>query len=576
MNGAIGCLRFALFCVLLLPPLAAGAQPNFVVLLVDDAGFMDFGGFGGEASTPHIDQLADQGVRFSNYHTSPLCAPSRAMLLTGMDNHRTGVATIPEILADEQKGSPAYALHLQPGVLTIADRLRERGYQAFMTGKWHLGRGEGDLPNSHGFDRSFVLDASGADNWEQKSYMPYYAEAPWFEDGEPATLPDDFYSSRFLVDRMMAYLEARDRSRPFLAYVAFQAVHIPVQAPREFVDRYAGVYAQGWHATLARRFERARALGLVPPGAEPPAMHPALRTWSELTEAEQTHYERSMMANAGMLEAMDHHVGRLVSYLQSTGDLDDTVFIVTSDNGPEFGDPGAAPSFRLWMRANGYHTDPERAGQRGYLGAIGPEWASAAAAPGSLFKMYASEGGTRVPLVIRVPGIMHEGFRSSLSFVTDIAPTIAELAGLARPDDMDGHSLVPLLRGESSDVYAEAEPVGLEVAGNSALFKGRYKLTRNTLPHGDGQWRLHDLLSDPAEAVDLSESLPDLRRELLADYARYAASVGVVELPDDFDIQKQLGANIVGVLLARYLPVLVGAGVLGLLLLVLLVARLRR
>jgi arylsulfatase A-like enzyme len=136
--------------------------------------------------------LADEGVRFSNYHTSPMCAPSRAMLLTGLDSHRTGVATLPEVISEAQRDASGYALRLLPGVETIADLLKKGGYQTFMTGKWHLGRGEGDLPNGHGFDRSFALDASGADNWEQKSFIPFYDEAPWFEDGTPAQLPEDF------------------------------------------------------------------------------------------------------------------------------------------------------------------------------------------------------------------------------------------------------------------------------------------------------------------------------------------------------------------------------------------------
>ena len=563
--------------LLLMLPHSSFAQPNFVLLLVDDGGFMDFGGFGGEASTPNIDRLADEGVRFSNYHTSPLCAPSRAMLLTGLDNHRTGVATIPEVLTKEQKGSPAYGLRLLPGVKTIADHLKEAGYQTFMTGKWHLGRGEGDLPDSHGFDRSFALDASGADNWEQKSFIPFYDEAPWFEDGEPATLPRDFYSSRFLVDEMLEYLDARDRERPFFAYIAFQAVHIPVQAPREFTDRYAGVYRDGWEATLRQRFERARSLGLVPPEAAPPEMHPSMRAWESLSAEEKAHYERSMMVNAGMLEAMDHHVGRLVSFLEASGELDDTVFVITSDNGPEFGDPATDPFFRIWMSRNGYHTDLERMGERGSMGAIGPEWASAAAVPGSLFKMYASEGGTRVPMIIRGPGIAaSEGFNGAWSFVTDVAPTIAELAGLPPLSDVDGRSLAPVLKGDSNRIYREDEPVGLEVAGNSALFKGRYKLTRNSLPHGDGEWRLHDRIGDPAESRDLSAERPGLREELLRDYEHYAASVGVVALPKGFDVQAQIGVNVRKQLLSRNMPLLIVVAAAGALLLMIAAGLVRR
>jgi arylsulfatase A-like enzyme len=536
-------LTVLIFLPLLLP-LMLNAKPNVVLILVDDAGFMDFGGYGGEANTPNINRIADEGVRFSNYHTSPLCATSRAMLLTGLDSHMTGIGTIPEMVTEEQAKNPEYALRLLPGVQTIADDLSAAGYETFMTGKWHLGRGEGDLPDSHGFDRSFALDASGADNWEQKTFIPFYNEAPWFEDGEPANLPNDFYSSRFLVDKMMEYLDAGSPDKPFFAYIAFQAIHIPVQAPREYTDHYKGVYSDGWHATLNRRFESAKSLGLVPEDAAPPDTQSSFRDWGDLSDQERMLYERSMMVNAGMLEAMDFHVGRLIEYLESRGELENTIVIVTSDNGPEFGDPAVNSQFKFWMSQNGYDNDIDHLGEKGSMVAIGPEWASAAAAPGSLFKFYASEGGTRVPLIIRVPGLKRDGFVNSFNFVTDISPTIAELAGLAPRDNVTGKSLMPVLRAERQHTYDENEPVGLETSGNSALFKGRYKLTRNVLPLGDANWRLHDLSTDPAETQDLSGAHPELREEMLADYKRYATEVGVLDLPADFNIGTQLSLNV--------------------------------
>ena len=148
-------------------------SPNVVIILVDDAALMDFGVYGGEARTPHIDALADRGALFTQYRTSPLCSPTRAMLLTGLDNHLTGVATIPEVLPAEHKDQPGYIMALEPGVLTIADRLKDAGYRTLMSGKWHLGETAEEMPQAHGFDRSFALAASGADNWDDKSYMPY-------------------------------------------------------------------------------------------------------------------------------------------------------------------------------------------------------------------------------------------------------------------------------------------------------------------------------------------------------------------------------------------------------------------
>ena len=545
-----------LWALVSLAPLHSAAETNFVILLVDDAGLMDFGGYGGEAHTPNINQLADEGVRFSNYHTSPLCAPSRAMLLTGMHNHRAGIGSIPEALHESQADSPAYAQHFQPGISTIAARLKAAGYATFMTGKWHLG--SESLPNAQGFERSFALDASGADNWEDRSYIPFYADAPWYEDGKPAQLPEDFYSSAFIVDKMIEYLAARDQRKPFFSYLAFQAIHIPVQAPEEFTSNYEGVYAAGWDALREQRVRKAKRLGLMPTDAPPPEPHPSLRAWADLPDDERRHYEKSMMVNAGMLEAMDHHIGRLLDYLKDEGTLANTVFIVTSDNGPEFNDPATDPSFKFWMSMNDYHTDPARAGGRGYMGAIGSEWASVAAVPGSLFKMYASEGGTRVPLIISGPNVKSvpvPNFNPALSFVTDIAPTIADMAQLpaaqnptqaptqAPAQEMDGRSLLPLLSGKRASVHEQGHPVGMEVAGNSALFKGRYKLAKNTLPHGDAQWRLHDIIRDPAERNDLSAARPGLRDELLADYNAFANRLGIIPLPADFNIQAQIMEN---------------------------------
>ena len=152
-------------------------RPNFVVLLIDDGAFTDLGAYGGEAHTPNMDMLAGRGALFTSYHTSPLCSPSRAMLLTGIDNHRTGVATIPETLPAGQQGKHGYSMFLEQGVDTVATRLKAAGYRTYMSGKWHLGHGPGQLPDGHGFDHSLALDASGADNWQQKPYMPYYATA---------------------------------------------------------------------------------------------------------------------------------------------------------------------------------------------------------------------------------------------------------------------------------------------------------------------------------------------------------------------------------------------------------------
>lgn len=538
--------------------------PNFVVLLADDLALMDLGIYGGEARTPHIDALARRGRMFTRYYTSPLCSPSRAMLLTGLDNHRTGVSTIPEVIPNEHIGKKGYSLRFEPGVTTIASRLRQRGYRTYMTGKWHLGHEEGDLPNSHGFDRSFVLDASGADNWEQKSYMPYYADAPWFEDGKPARLPKDFYSSRFLIDRMVDYLGEGDQQKPFLAYIGFQAIHIPVQAPPEFTRKYRDTYREGWAAMRKARWQRAQANGLIPRGAplaDPPK---GLRQWESLSREEQALFARNMAINAGMIEAMDHHIGRLVEHLKRTGQYDNTVFVFTSDNGPEPSNPLATSrTMQWWLDNNGYSVSADNWGGKGTYAFIGPEFANAAASPGAMFKFYSAEGGLHVPMIMAGPGIAPAAPSAAMTTVSDIAPTLLAMAGGA-PDAsaFDGRSLVPLLAGQADAVRTPETATGFEVSGNAALFKGSYKLVRNLKPYGDGVWRLYDIATDPGETRDLSRSDPAKFKEMMAEYRAYAKRNGVLEMPEGYDSTVQIGKNTVRKMAARYWHVLLGAGVI--------------
>ncbi|MFT6409102.1 MAG: arylsulfatase/uncharacterized sulfatase [Arenicella sp.] len=542
-------------------------QPNIVIILVDDAGLMDFAPFGGEARMPNIQRLADQGIRFSNYRTSPLCAPSRAMLLTGIDNHRTGVATIPEVIPSEHENKPGYTLSLEPGVRTIADHLRAAGYRTYMTGKWHMGSRLQDLPVSHGFDRSFALDASGADNWEQRPYIPYYTTAPWYEDDKPATLPEDFYSSEFIVDKMIEYISvdsssvndarAAQSKQPFLAYLAFQAIHIPIQAPREFIDNYQGVYDEGWHVLRQNRWGKAQQLGLIPDGSPLASMPKGSRDWQALSDKERRYYAKAMEVNAGMLEAMDHHIGRLIDWLESNGEMDNTLFVVTSDNGPEFNDILNVPGIDLWKAVSGYHHDIDTMGEKGSLVSIGPEWASAAASPSKKFKFYSSDGGIRVPLIIAGPSIAKGKMQSSFSLVTDITPTLLDYLNIKTTENsgdiaITGRSLKPVIDGISDYTYSPTDAVGLEVAGNAALFKGEYKLARNLIPYGDGVWRLFDIQKDPGETNDLSQQRPTLFKQLLSDYNDYALAHAVLPMPAGYDSVQQVTNNTYKKLFSAY------------------------
>ncbi len=560
-------------------------QPNVVLILFDDVGFSDFASYGGEARMPAIDALAARGTMLTQYRTSPLCSPSRAMLLTGVDNHQTGVATIPEVLPPEHAGKPGYAMHLEPGVTTLATRLRQTGYRTFMTGKWHLGDGVGQLPVDHGFDRSFILDASGADNWDDKSYIPYYREAPWYEDDHPVDLPDDFYSANFLTDTMLRYLQAsRSSGKPFLAYIAYQAVHIPVQAPRELTEHYAGVYDAGWHALQQSRMARLKSMGLVSPDATLPPMPKIARDWSTLDTDDRALAAKSMAVHAAMLEAVDQNVGKLVSYLASTGELANTVFVVTSDNGPEPSAPLDQPGFASWMSWNGYSRQLDTLGERGSMSYIGREWALATATPGSLFKFYASEGGIHVPMIMAGPGIPAGQRLTGNAYVTDVTPTLLQITGTqvlpANVADgekwMTGRSLVPMLSGSASTVYGDDEGFGVEVSGNAAFIVGRHKLVRNLAPFGDGAWHLFDIDADPGETTDLGPSQPERLHTMIDRYEQYAIQMGVLEVPEGYASARQIGANIIPRMIRNYAVELVVISLVLVAAMVLLMRGIRR
>lgn len=529
------------------------SRPNIVVLLADDWGFSDVGAFGGEIDTPHLDSLARNGARFSNFHVTASCSPTRSMLLTGVDNHRNGVGNMRETIPQAHMGKPGYLSVLDTNVVTVATLLRDAGYRTYVAGKWHVGKEPHNLPPQRGFDRSLVQGDSGSDNWETaKRYLDLTDKVYWYEDGREAVMPAEFYSSQYYVDRVIDYLRTDTRrSQPFFAYVAFQANHIPVQAPREFIDRFKGRYDQGWHALRKARRDRAAALGIIP--ADAPMVEMKTTTdWNALTDAEKKYQARRMEVYAGMAHAMDHHVGRLIEHLKQTGEFDNTVFVFLSDNGAEASDPYAVTVGRWWLDWN-YHRDIERLGSKGSYSIIGPSWASAAASPLSTYKFYSGEGGIRVPFIISgVPAMQRDRIHSSFSHINDVAPTLLDLAQVARPngtyqgrpvEPMTGRSLMPVLRGESDRVHPVDEPVGYELSGNQALFKGDLKLIRNIPPVGDGQWHLYDIRRDPGETRDLRDQMPDVFKALQADYERWARAHGVLEMPQGYDPIQQVLIN---------------------------------
>jgi arylsulfatase/uncharacterized sulfatase len=528
-------------------------RPNLLIILADDLGFSDIAPYGSEINTPNLTALAQEGLRFSNYHTSPSCAPTRAMLLTGVDSHRAGVANIAEALTREQAGSPFYRGTLNKNVVTTATLLRNAGYHTYMSGKWHLGyMDKALLPINRGFERTVTMPYSGADNWSDMSYLPNYEKALWLENGEEITLPDDFYSSKFLVDKAIGQIELdRGDGKPFFSYLSFQAVHIPVQAPREYTEKYANTYLDGWTALRERRQSAVKAEGLIRSDAPMKTM-PTTEDWDSLDAEEKRYNAKRMAVYAGMIDAMDANIGRLIGYLKEIGEYDNTVIIFTSDNGAEASDPeDVSGTFPLWMRFQGYNRDYETLGEKYSYNYIDTSFASAAAAPLGHYKFYAGEGGMRVPLIVTGPTLaapLRGEISDAMAYVKDLAATVLAIAGVAHPgtsfqgreiEPMTGVSLLPILSSEAASVYTSQDVVAYEIGGNAALIKGDYKIIYNRGEAGDSQWHLYNIQQDPGETLQLEKSEPEIYADLLREYERYVAENGVLAVPDDYDQRKQ-------------------------------------
>jgi arylsulfatase A-like enzyme len=569
------CGLMLLACGALQAAQAAQARPNIVLLLADDWGFSDVGSFGGEIATPHLDALAARGMRFSNFHVSASCSPTRAMLLTGVDNHLNGVGNMRETIPRAHLGKPGYLSVLNERVVTVASLLKDSGYRTYVSGKWHLGKEPHNLPDRRGFDRSLVQGDSGSDNWETgKRYLDLTDKVYWFEDGREARMPSDYYSSTFFVDKMLSYLQqGGGERRPFFAYLAFQANHLPVQAPPEFIAKYKGRYKNGWTALRQERRDRAAALGLIPKDTAMVTMA-STRDWDALSPEQKRYEERRMEVYAGMAEAMDHEIGRLIDHLKRSGQYDNTVFVFLSDNGAEASDPYAKLSGRLWLDWQ-YRRDLETLGAKGSYGVIGPSWASAAASPLATYKFYSGEGGIRVPMILAgVPGTRAGGIHHGFTYVTDIAPTLLQLAQVPQPagryqgqevEPMRGRSLMPALLGQAERIRAPDEAVGYELSGNQSLFKGDLKLIRNIAPVGDGQWRLFDIVRDPGETRDLAREMPEVFAAMQRDYEDYARRHGVLPMPEGYDPISQVEINaLLNVYVPRFRAPVIGLALLAL------------
>lgn len=519
-------------------------RPNILLVVADDIGFTDLGVYGGEIRTPVIDGLAAGGLTFSRFRASATCSPTRASLMSGTDPHVAGLGNMFEDLAPNQQGQPGYEGHLNFAVAPLPQVLQQAGYHTFMAGKWHLGRDEATSPTARGFDRSFALLPGGASHFADRQTIEGAGRhAPYREDGTLVeSLPPDFYSTRFFADRLIRYLSERPAGddAPFFAYLAFSAPHFPLQAPDASLAAYRGAYDHGYDALFEARLAAARRLGVAPANAVGDRPYPGQRPWSALSATERAIEARRMEIFAAMVTDVDTHLGRVLDVLRARGELDDTIVIVMSDNGAE-GHAMETEWTAVADTANACCNNTlENMGRPGSYVWLGPNWSRASSAPFRLFKGYPTEGGTRVPFIITYRDLVNRGHTDARAHVSDIMPTLLDLARVPHPGatfagrpvaPMTGVSLKPLLDRAAPWTRDPGEVVADELMGKRFVSEGPLKALWMPRPHGAGTWQLFDLIADPSEQRDLARSRPADLARLRGHWDDYARRNRVI-LPD--------------------------------------------
>jgi arylsulfatase len=476
-------------------------RPNFILILADDMGFSDIGCYGGEIQTPHLDQLAREGMRFVQFYNNAKCTTTRATLLSGMYPRGQGN----QIPLD---------------IPTLAERLRQAGYHTAMSGKWHLGSRPPQRPIDRGFEEFYGL-MDGAVNY----FNPALPDPPYkggrvrnffHNDRRIESFPADFYTTDAFTDHAIATLRKLAASgQPFFLHLAFTAPHYPLHAWPEDIAKYRGTYRQGWEALRRQRHARQIAMGIVDPRWPLAPTDSKAYDWNK---ANQDWEDLRMAVYAAMVDRMDQNIGRLLAVLSELGLAQDTVVMFLSDNGGCSEEPGGRDMSQQPGTVESYT-------------AVGPAWGWAQNAPFRRYKSWVHEGGISTPLIVRWPGQVPPGtLTSQLGHILDVAPTLLELAGVdpaapvqgKAPPPLEGQSLACVLRGGTRPPPAE---LCWEWAGNCAIRRGRWKLVWDTL-NPQHRWELYDIEVDRTELNDLAGELPQVVAELSEAYARWAKTYG--------------------------------------------------
>ena len=534
------------------PPAPGGKRTNVVVIILDDVGFGQIGCYGSSIGTPHMDALAAGGVRYSCFHTTALCSPTRAALLTGRNHHSNGMGSIPELVL----GYPGYHGVMPPENGMLSEILLGKGYNTFAVGKWHLvpdyeqtSSGPFDRwPLARGFERYYGFLMGMIDHWHPGALA---------QDNQFVDVPggDGYHLSVDLTDHAIGYIadaHSSDPSKPFFLYLAYGAGHSPHHVPFEYADAYSGRFDHGWDAEREKVLARQKELGIMAPSVQLPERNPGVAAWGSLTSDQKRVYARMQEVFAGFMTHADEQIGRLVDFLRRIGRLDDTMIVLVSDNGAsmEGGDNGV---FNEYARHNGLevHFDQivaniDRIGAPGSLNNYPRGWSMAGNTPFREWKRYTYQGGIADPLIIHWPGgITDRGaIRDQYHHITDVVPTVLEaldieppatIAGV-RQSDIEGVSMWYSVLDPEAGTRKKVQYY--EMLGARAIYYDGWKAVADHVPMSStgnfdrDRWELFYLPDDPNETNDLSEVHPEIVRDLVDRWWSEAGRYNVLPLDD--------------------------------------------
>lgn len=500
---------------------AAPQRPNLVIVLVDDMGFSDIGCFGAEIPTPHLDALAENGTKFSQFYNTGRCCPTRASLLTGLYSHQAGMGWM-----TTDQGLPGYRGRLNQRCVTLAEALNTAGYFTAMTGKWHVGFKDGTTPWGRGFQRSLNLPAGGlhfSNQTGSKGGAKLYLNGEVADRNNPLFDPP-WYACDLWTEQGVRFIdEAISQEKPFFLYLAHTAPHFPCMAPESTIAKHRGKYLEGWDLLRERRHERLVASGLIDPDWKLTPRPESIPAWNSLSAEEQKRYDDMMAVYAAMIEEIDNNLGKLVRALRQRSELDNTLILFLSDNG------GNAET-----GVRGRHQGDQPGDPHSNV-FIGQCWAHLNNTPFRRYKHHNHEGGVATPLIAHWPAAIkpREGWIDTPTHVIDLMATCIDLADGTYPKEhagkaiqpCEGQSLRPLLTGEgrfeSRDLFWEHE-------GNAAIRRGDRKLVR---AGQKGDWELYDLAADRTEQHDLAASLPGEVETMAAAWRAWAKRTNVMPKP---------------------------------------------